>query len=70
MQGQPKIALRIADTEQLDELARQARALNLCARTIQDAGRTQVAAGSKTVCGIGPGPARLINQVTGKLKLL
>ncbi|BEI84266.1 hypothetical protein CcaverHIS002_0408700 [Cutaneotrichosporon cavernicola] len=70
MHGQPKIALRCANTEELDELARQARALNLCARTIQDAGRTQVAPGSKTVCGIGPGPARLINQVTGKLKLL
>jgi PTH2 family peptidyl-tRNA hydrolase len=63
MYGQPKIALRGADTAELDELAR-------CARTIQDAGRTQVAPGSKTVLGIGPGPARLINQVTGKLKLL
>lgn len=51
-------------------MARHARSLNLCARTIQDAGRTQVAPGSKTVLGIGPGPARLINQVTGKLKLL
>lgn len=70
MHGQPKIALRCADTKELEELARQARALNLCARTIQDAGRTQVAPGSKTVLGVGPGPARLINQVTGKLKLL
>ncbi|TXT04350.1 hypothetical protein VHUM_04117 [Vanrija humicola] len=70
MYGQPKIALRCADTDELEALARQARALNLCARTIQDAGRTQVAPGSKTVLGVGPGPARLINQVTGKLKLL
>lgn len=70
MYGQPKIALRCADTKELEDLARQARALNLCARTIQDAGRTQVAPGSKTVLGVGPGPARLINQVTGKLKLL
>ena len=70
MYGQPKIALRAANTEELETLARSARALNLCARTIQDAGRTQVAPGSKTVLGVGPGPARLINQVTGKLKLL
>ncbi|KZV78178.1 hypothetical protein EXIGLDRAFT_634495, partial [Exidia glandulosa HHB12029] len=47
-----------------------AKSLNLCARSIQDAGRTQIAAGSTTVLGIGPGPVRLINQVTGKLKLL
>ncbi|ELU44897.1 PTH2 domain-containing protein [Rhizoctonia solani AG-1 IA] len=36
-------------------------------------GRTQIAAGSRTVLGIGPvmsGPVSLINQVTGKLKLL
>lgn len=70
MYGQPKIALRAANTEELDTLAQRARDLNLCARTIQDAGRTQVAPGSKTILGIGPGPARLINQVTGKLKLL
>ncbi|WVR09576.1 peptidyl-tRNA hydrolase [Kwoniella sp. DSM 27419] len=70
MQGQPKIALRCANTEELETLAAQARSLNLCARTIRDAGRTQVAPGSKTVVGIGPGPARLINTVTGKLRLL
>ncbi|WVQ84540.1 peptidyl-tRNA hydrolase [Cryptococcus sp. DSM 104549] len=69
-QGQPKIALRCANTEELEILAAQARSLNLCARTIRDAGRTQVAPGSKTIVGIGPGPARLINQITGKLKLL
>ncbi|ORX39412.1 peptidyl-tRNA hydrolase PTH2-domain-containing protein [Kockovaella imperatae] len=70
MHGQPKIAVRCQDTEELEVLAAQARSLNLCARTIQDAGRTQVAPGSKTVLGIGPGPAKLINQVTGKLRLL
>lgn len=70
MYGQPKICLKAATTEDIDAMARHARSLNLCARTIQDAGRTQVAPGSKTVLGIGPGPARLINQVTGKLKLL
>ncbi|KAF9647493.1 peptidyl-tRNA hydrolase II, partial [Thelephora ganbajun] len=68
--GQTKIALRCSDEEELLLLQAKAQSLNLCARSIQDAGRTQVAAGSRTVLGIGPGPARLINQVTGKLKLL
>ncbi|OCF34216.1 peptidyl-tRNA hydrolase [Kwoniella heveanensis BCC8398] len=36
-QGQPKIALRCANTEELEILAAQARSLNLCARTIRDA---------------------------------
>nr|ODN92586.1 peptidyl-tRNA hydrolase [Cryptococcus depauperatus CBS 7841] len=68
--GQPKIALQGASTEELETLAAQARSINLCARIIRDAGRTQVASGSKTIVGIGPGPAKLVNTITGKLKLL
>jgi len=68
--GQTKIALRCSSEEDLLVLQAQAQSLKLCARSIQDAGRTQVAAGSRTVLGIGPGPARLINQVTGRLKML
>jgi peptidyl-tRNA hydrolase, PTH2 family len=33
-------------------------------------GLTQDKEGSKTVLGIGPGPVALINEVTGKLRLL
>ena len=67
-------------------LEARAQSLKLCARSIQDAsvcilmatiplgslllsGRTQIAAGSRTVLGI-LGSARLVNQVTGKLRLL
>ncbi|RDB28764.1 putative peptidyl-tRNA hydrolase 2 [Hypsizygus marmoreus] len=67
--GQTKVALRCEDEDELLLLQAQAQSLNLCARSIQDAGRTQIAAGSRTVLGIA-GPARLINQVTGKLRLL
>ncbi|CUA68193.1 putative peptidyl-tRNA hydrolase 2 [Rhizoctonia solani] len=68
--GQPKIALKCDSEEELLLLQATAQSLSLCARSIQDAGRTQIAAGSRTVLGVGPGPASLINQVTGKLKLL
>ncbi|PPQ90473.1 hypothetical protein CVT25_014991 [Psilocybe cyanescens] len=67
--GQTKVALRCDNEGELLLLKAQAQSLNLCARSIQDAGRTQIAAGSRTVLGIA-GPARLVNQITGKLKLL
>ena len=51
-------------------LQAQAMSLGLCARTIRDAGRTQIQAGSMTVLGVGPGPKSVVDQVTGELKLL
>ena len=46
-----------------------AMSLFLTAKIVHDAGRTQIAAGSATVLGIGPGPKSVIDQVTGSLKL-
>jgi PTH2 family peptidyl-tRNA hydrolase len=37
---------------------------------VEDAGRTQVAAGSCTVIAIGPAPESAVNTVTGALRLL
>ncbi|OAX39424.1 PTH2-domain-containing protein [Rhizopogon vinicolor AM-OR11-026] len=68
--GQAKIALKGSSEDELLELEAIAKSLNLCARSILDAGRTQIAAGSRTVLGIGPAPVDLINQVTGHLRLL
>ncbi|PWN29481.1 peptidyl-tRNA hydrolase II [Jaminaea rosea] len=68
--GQAKVALKCPSEEEMNRLEAQARSLGLCAKSIRDAGRTQVAAGSKTVLGIGPGPVKIVNEVTGHLKLL
>ncbi|KAJ2971781.1 hypothetical protein NUW54_g12420 [Trametes sanguinea] len=68
--SQAKIALKATSEEELLELEAIAKSLNLAARSIVDAGRTQIAAGSRTVLGIGPGPVELVNKVTGKLRLL
>lgn len=54
----------------MEMLQAQAVSLGLCAQVIHDAGRTQIASGSATVCGIGPGPKGVIDRVTGHLKLL
>ncbi len=51
-------------------LQAQAISLGLCAQVIHDAGRTQIASGSATVLGVGPGPKSVIDKVTGHLKLL
>lgn len=67
--GQPKITLKVESEAELDELVRQAKQAGLPAASIRDAGRTQVAAGTKTVAAIGPGPAKMIDLITGHLKL-
>ncbi|XP_003490777.1 peptidyl-tRNA hydrolase 2, mitochondrial-like [Bombus vosnesenskii] len=67
--GQAKITLKVDSENALKEIAKQARTVGLLANIIQDAGHTQVKPGSKTVCAIGPGPAQMIDNVTGHLKL-
>lgn len=67
--GQPKVVVKAPDEETLAELLTHAKVLGLTVSLIQDAGRTQIAPGSRTVLGIGPGPADLIDKVTGHLKL-
>ncbi|XP_058806023.1 peptidyl-tRNA hydrolase 2, mitochondrial-like [Phymastichus coffea] len=66
---QTKIALRCETEEQLLEIHKHAKAVGLLSNVVRDAGQTQVAPGSRTVCGVGPGPVHLIDQVTGHLKL-
>lgn len=68
--GQAKVALQVKNEEELEMLQAQAISLGLCAQVIHDAGRTQIASGSATVCGIGPAPKSVVDKVTGHLKLL
>jgi len=51
------------------DLTRKGRSLGLETCLVKDAGRTQIAPGSKTVLGVGPGPVDLVDKVTGHLKL-
>lgn len=67
--GQPKITLKVDSEAALVEIGKHAKAIGLLSNIVQDAGHTQIPSGSKTVCGVGPGPAPLIDQVTGHLKL-
>jgi PTH2 family peptidyl-tRNA hydrolase len=54
-EGVAKITLKCQDEDEMLRLQREARSVGLVAKSIVDAGRTQIAAGSRTVLAIGPG---------------
>ncbi|GCC32918.1 peptidyl-tRNA hydrolase 2, mitochondrial isoform X2 [Chiloscyllium punctatum] len=67
--GQPKVVVKAPDEDCIIDLLTHAKELGLTVSLIQDAGRTQIAPGSRTVLGIGPGLGTLVDKVTGHLKL-
>ncbi|XP_064597146.1 probable peptidyl-tRNA hydrolase 2 isoform X2 [Liolophura sinensis] len=67
--GETKVVLGANSTTELMELKVKATSQELPHYIVQDAGRTQVAAGSFTVLGI-MGKVDQVDLVTGKLKLL
>lgn len=67
--GQAKITLQVPDQEAMDVLFAQAMLLGVNAYIVHDAGRTQIAAGSATVLGLGPAPKLVMDQITLELKL-
>jgi len=69
-QGETTVCLQVKNDAQLQKVLNDAATLGLVACDMHDAGRTEVAAGSRTCCAIGPDLAVKINQVTGKLSLL
>lgn len=68
--GNAKIVLKVKSKEDLIALAKKAREIGLNTYTVADAGRTQIEPGSLTVCAIGPANSRVIDSVTGHLKLM
>jgi len=65
-----KIALKVNSEEELVKFQAEAVQKGLITYLVVDAGRTQIAPNSKTVLAIGPGPAKVIDSITGQLKLL
>jgi PTH2 family peptidyl-tRNA hydrolase len=68
--GSPKVVLACASEQELLDIAAAAQKAGLPHYVIRDAGRTQIAAGSKTVVAVGPAPKTRIDEVTSLLKLL
>jgi PTH2 family peptidyl-tRNA hydrolase len=68
--GTAKVVVKAEQEQELYDILQTAKALGVVAYIVEDAGRTQIAAGSRTVLALGPAPAVLIDQLTGHLKLL
>ena len=68
--GQAKICVNCPTGAEMDEIERKAVAKGLVTYFVTDAGRTQIAAGSRTVLAIGPAPETLFQGLTSHLKLL
>ncbi|XP_039338396.1 probable peptidyl-tRNA hydrolase 2 isoform X1 [Mauremys reevesii] len=67
--GAKKVVVQGSNTAHLMDLQALALSLELPTYLVQDAGRTQVPTGSYTVLAI-IGEEEIVNQVTGKLRLL
>lgn len=68
--GTAKIALKINSEDEILSFYQKAKENNLPHYLVRDAGRTQVASGSITALAIGPAPVKLLDEITGHLKLL
>lgn len=68
--GQKKIAVVVPTLEEMELLARRARAEGIPTVFVEDAGLTEVPPGTRTVLGLGPSRPTEIDPLTGHLPLL
>mmetsp|Transcript_13907 Transcript_13907/g.28587 ORF Transcript_13907/g.28587 Transcript_13907/m.28587 type:complete len:197 (-) Transcript_13907:141-731(-) len=70
MTGCAKIAVKVPSQDEMEAILLAAHERGLPLYMVADAGRTQIAAGSRTVLGIGPAPVYAFEGVTSHLKLM
>ncbi|KAL3781217.1 hypothetical protein HJC23_003534 [Cyclotella cryptica] len=68
--GCAKIAVKCPDEEEMSRIFDLAVQKGIPLYLVEDAGRTQIAAGSRTVLGLGPAPVRVFEGVTSHLNLM
>ncbi|KAL3803254.1 hypothetical protein ACHAWO_005611 [Cyclotella atomus] len=68
--GCAKIAVKCPNEEEMSSIFDKAVQMGIPLYLVEDAGRTQIAAGSRTVLGLGPAPVRVFDGVTSHLKLM
>jgi len=67
--GCAKIALKCPTQDEMEEIAARALSMDIPIYLVADAGRTQIAAGSRTVLGLF-GPVAVFEGLTSHLKLM
>lgn len=70
MTGCAKIAVKCPSEDELETIMVAAHQRGLPMYFVADAGRTQIAAGSRTVLGLGPAPISAFEGVSDHLKLM
>jgi len=68
--GCAKIAVKCPTQDELELIAAMAIERDIPLYLVEDAGRTQIAAGSRTVLGLGPAPTYVFEGLTSHLKLM
>ncbi len=69
-EGQKKVVVKVKDLEELLQVKHEADRRKLPNFLVADRGLTELPPGTVTCLGIGPAPTELVDEVTGKLKLL
>ena len=69
-EGAKKAVVKADNVDAFFSLKEKAEQLKIAAYIIEDAGHTEIPAGTKTVLGLGPAPNDIMDQVTGDLPLL
>jgi PTH2 family peptidyl-tRNA hydrolase len=68
--GSAKIVVSVNSEDELFKLRDKTKEKGLPFYLVKDAGRTQIAPGTITVCAIGPGKVSDVDSITGHLNLL
>ena len=68
-EGQKKVVVKVSALDELYDLKQLAKSNKLSVALIADAGLTELPLGTITCLGIGPGPIKIVDKVTGSLPL-
>jgi PTH2 family peptidyl-tRNA hydrolase len=69
-EGQKKVILKVPGVPDLFRLREDAERAGIPCAIVADAGLTEIPAGTITALGLGPAQNKLMDKVTGKLKLV